>query len=176
MRKMRDRNSGTLTWLKNGAPTLTLTPRTASERRGNTVPKKTVNAAAMSSTLLRRNADSRETTESSSPCERKASQRHATRPSAVSTTSARKPRNSAPIEPCVKAWTEAMTPERVRNVPKSVRPNVKITSTMFRSEERRVGKGVDLGGRRIIKKKKKKKTITAKKHKKRKTSASSGMC
>src|SRR5215471_21176464 len=29
--------------------------------------------------------------------------------------------------------------------------------TMTRSEERRVGKGVDLGGRRIIKKKKKKK-------------------
>ena len=97
------------------------------------MPKNTVNAAAMSSTLLRRNADSRETTESSSPCERSASQRHATRPSAVSMTSARKLRNSTPIEPCVKAWTEAITPERVRNVPKSVRPNVRITRTMFQS-------------------------------------------
>ena len=38
-----------------------------------------------------------------------------------------------PIEPWLKAWTEAMTPERVRNVPKSVRPNVRITSVMFQS-------------------------------------------
>src|SRR5256712_11652806 len=133
MRKTRDRNSGTLTWLKNGAPTLTLTPRHASERSGNTVPKNTVNAAAISSTLFKRNADSRDTTESSSPCDRRASQRHATRPSAVNTTSARKLRKNTPIEPCVNAWTEAMTPERVRNVPKSVRLNVRITSEMFQS-------------------------------------------
>ena len=37
-----------------------------------------------------------------------------------------------------------------------------------RSEERRVGKGVDLGGRRIIKKKKKQKNIIKKKKEKRK--------
>src|SRR5690554_7837805 len=34
----------------------------------------------------------------------------------------------------------------------------------IRSEERRVGKGVDLGGRRIIKKKKKKKTLAGRHH------------
>src|SRR6266700_6991355 len=39
------------------------------------------------------------------------------------------------------------TPHRLRN---------SISTPMRRSEERRVGKGVDLGGRRIIKKKKKK--------------------
>src|SRR5215510_4606387 len=66
IRKISERNSGTLTWLKNGAPTLTLTPRTASDRSGKTVPKKTVNAAATSRTLLSRKADSRDTTESSS--------------------------------------------------------------------------------------------------------------
>src|SRR5215813_14047607 len=37
--------------------------------------------------------------------------------------------------------------------------------TRWRSEERRVGKGVDLGGRRIIKKKKKKKKTKAEKYK-----------
>src|SRR5882724_13030754 len=35
----------------------------------------------------------------------------------------------------------------------------KHPARLWRSEERRVGKGVDLGGRRIIKKKKKKKKI-----------------
>src|SRR6266542_1543681 len=39
----------------------------------------------------------------------------------------------------------------------------------LRSEERRVGKGVDLGGRRIIKKKKKKKKRRRKERKKKKT-------
>src|SRR2546429_8332078 len=48
-------------------------------------------------------------------------------------------------------------------VPRGRRPNVHGTpgpgsSEMLRSEERRVGKSVDLGGRRIIKKKKKKDT------------------
>ena len=35
--------------------------------------------------------------------------------------------------PWVKAWTEAMTPERVRKVPNIVRLNVRITSAMFQS-------------------------------------------
>src|SRR2546426_1790944 len=39
--------------------------------------------------------------------------------------------------------------------PGAVAQNTTITMTMDRSEERRVGKGVDLGGRRIIKKKNK---------------------
>src|SRR5439155_1386610 len=124
---------GTLTWLKKGAPTETFTPRAASERRGKTVPKKTVKVAATNSTLLRRKADSRDTIESSSPCAWSASQRTARRPRAVSSTSARKLRKNAPIVPCVKACTEAMTPERVRNVPKRVRLKVRITSEMFQS-------------------------------------------
>ncbi len=137
IRKISDRKSGKLTWLKKGAPTLTLTPRTASESNGNTVPKKTVNAAATRNTLFKRNADSRETIESSSPSDRSASQRHATSPSAVSSTSARKLKNRIPIEPCVKACTEAITPERVRNVPNKVRPKVRITSEMFQRRSMR---------------------------------------
>ena len=38
--------------------------------------------------------------------------------------------------------------------PSSSRTEVKNLHNLLRSEERRVGKGVDLGGRRIIKKKK----------------------
>jgi len=52
IRKRRARKIGILTKLKKGAPTLILTPRTASDRSGKTVPKKTVKAAAT------RNADS----------------------------------------------------------------------------------------------------------------------
>ena len=133
IRKMSPRKSGTLTWLKNGAPTLTFTPRAASDRSGNTVPKNTVNVAATSITLLRRNADSRDTTESSSPSAPRTSHRHARSQSAVSTTRERNVRKKAPIEPCVNAWTEAMTPERVRNVPNSVSENVMMTSPMFQS-------------------------------------------
>ena len=67
IKKMSDRKSGMFTELKNGAPTLTFTPRTASDRSGNTVPKNTVNAAATRKTLFKRKVDSRETTESSVP-------------------------------------------------------------------------------------------------------------
>ena len=75
--KSKARKTGMFTRLKKGAPTLTLTPRTASESSGKTVPKKTVKVAARSKTLLSRKADSRETTESSSPCPRRRSKRHA---------------------------------------------------------------------------------------------------
>src|SRR5450755_5085273 len=42
-------------------------------------------------------------------------------------------------------------------------PEIEVSLLEFRSEERRVGKSVDLGGRRIIKKKKKKKKREKKK-------------
>src|SRR5439155_1279839 len=87
-----------------------------------------VKAAATSSTLLSRKADSRETTESSAPCAPSVSHRQAISASEVSTTSARKLRKKTPMAPCVKACTEAMMPERVRNVPNSVRLKVRITS------------------------------------------------
>ena len=133
IRKISERKSGTFTWLKNGAPTLTLTPRIASLRSGKTVPKKTVNAAATRKTLFRRKADSRERMLSSSPWAVSRSQRQASPPKATSSTRPRKARKKAPIEPCEKACTDAITPDRVRNVPKIVRPKVRITSEMFQS-------------------------------------------
>jgi hypothetical protein len=41
------------------------------------------------------------------------------------------------MEPCVKACTEAITPERVRNVPNSVSEKVRITSATFQSRSMR---------------------------------------
>src|SRR5437867_9865530 len=99
MRKMSARKRGTLTWLKKGAPTETFTPRAASERRGKTVPKKTVKVAATNSTLLRRKADSRDTIEWSSPCARSGAQRTARRPRAGSGSGARERRKRELIEP-----------------------------------------------------------------------------
>src|SRR6266508_3930414 len=110
----RARKTGMLTRLKKGAPTLILTPRTASEMSGKTVPKKTVKVAATRNRLFRRKVDSLETTESSTPTARSRSTREASREKEPSSTSARKPRKKKPIEPWVKEWTEPMIPERVR--------------------------------------------------------------
>ena len=122
-----------LTRLKKGAPTLILTPRTASDRSGKTVPKKTVKAAATRKRLFRRKVDSRETTESSTPSARRRSMREASSEKEPRSTSARKPRKKTPIEPWVKEWTEPMIPERVRKVPKIVRPKVRMIRERFQS-------------------------------------------
>jgi hypothetical protein len=59
------RPSGTFTRLKNGGPTVILLPRTNSERIGKSVPHSTENAIPTSSRLLKRNAASRLSTDSS---------------------------------------------------------------------------------------------------------------
>ena len=133
IRKSKARKTGILTRLKKGAPTLTLTPRTASDSSGNTVPKKTVKVAARNRTLLSRKADSRETAESSWACPRRRSKRHASRPNEPRSTRARKARKNWPTEPWLKAWTDPMMPERVRNVPNSVRPKVRMMRVRFQS-------------------------------------------
>ena len=60
------RPSGTFTLLKKGGPTVILVPRTASERIGKSVPHSTENAMPTNSRLLKRNAASRLTIDSSS--------------------------------------------------------------------------------------------------------------
>src|SRR6267154_4564165 len=60
---------------------------------------------------------------------------------------------------------------------RSIRPGSTVACRRYarcRSEERRVGKSVDLGGRRIIKKKKKKKKKKRKETKKKKRKKSKG--
>src|SRR5712692_9479093 len=133
MRKRRARKMGIFTRLKKGAPTLTLTPRTASDSSGKTVPKKTVKVAAIRKRLFRRKTDSRETAESSSPWARSPSVRHARSEKAPSRARARKARKKTPMELCVKEWTEPMMHERVRNVPNSVRIKVRMMRVRFQS-------------------------------------------
>ena len=97
------------------------------------MPKKTVKAVARRNTLFSRNADSRERIESSTPSARSRSIRQARSEKGATRTTARKARKNHPIEPWVKAWTDPMMPERVRNVPKMVRPKVRMTSDRFQS-------------------------------------------
>ena len=54
------RPSGAFTRLKKGGPTVIFTPRTHSERTGNTVPQKTAKAMPTRIRLLKRKAASRE--------------------------------------------------------------------------------------------------------------------
>ena len=44
-----------------------------------------------------------------------------------------KPRNHGPIELCVNEWIDWTIPLRVRNVPKSDRPNASVTSSTFQT-------------------------------------------
>ena len=59
------------------------------------------------------------------------SARSANRVSEPATTSSRNPSSAGPTADWVKLCTEAITPERVRNVPSRVRANAAITSTKF---------------------------------------------
>src|SRR5208283_412151 len=66
VRKISASASGPLTLLKNGGPTVILTPRTASDSTGKIVPQKTANAIPTSMRLLNRNAASRDRYDSNS--------------------------------------------------------------------------------------------------------------
>ncbi len=118
-------------WSKNGGPTLIARPVRTADTMGNTVPRNTENATARNSTLLRRNALSRETVASNSFRLLRSSHRHATRPNATSIASARNERKNVPSDDCVNEWMLLRTPLRVRNVPKIESPNARITSTTF---------------------------------------------
>ena len=120
--------SGEITWLKNGGPTVIFTPRTHSVTTGNTVPQKIAKQMASRIRLLKRNAASREKNDSSWFSERRSGRRQTM--SAVETTIT-KARKNGPRPDCVKLCTEDTTPERVRNVPKTVRQNAVTTSDTF---------------------------------------------
>src|ERR1700680_4712699 len=66
IRKIKASASGALTLLKNGGPTVILTPRTASDSTGNNVPQKTAKAIPTSTRLLKRKAASRDRYDSNS--------------------------------------------------------------------------------------------------------------
>ena len=118
---------------KYGPPTDSRSPLSASAMRGNTVPRSTTNANAAKSRLLARKAPSRDTGESTLPGARRRSPRHAIRPTAVTTMSAKNPMSAGPIADSVKACTESSTPDRVRNVPRIVSENVASRSDRFQT-------------------------------------------
>src|SRR5215468_1270128 len=120
IRKSSAKPSGALTRLKNGGPTVIFTPRTHSEMTGNTVPQNTANAMPTRMRLLNRNADSRDTSESSSFSLRSIGRRQINSDSETVRMTPRKPRKNGPRPDCVNEWTEEITPLRVRNVPKIV--------------------------------------------------------
>src|SRR6266496_1378277 len=123
--------TGTATRLKKGGPTVTLCPCTHSERIGNSVPQRTVKQATSRSRLLNRKLDSRETSDSSLcslfRCDlfRTKKNTHVASVSDMNTT------NQSPIEDWAKAWTELITPERVRKVPRIESRKVEKMSHTF---------------------------------------------
>jgi hypothetical protein len=123
--------SGTFTWLKNGGPTVTLVPRTASEMTGNSVPHSTANAMTIRIRLLNRNAASRLTMDSSRDSAASIGQRYASSPKPTTAASTRKTRKNQPTLDCAKLWTLLITPLRVRNVPKIESRNEPTISPTF---------------------------------------------
>src|SRR3990172_9682693 len=105
---------GPFTWLKKGGPTVILTPRTASEMRGKTVPQKVAKAAPTRIRLLKRKLLSRDSMESSSLSLLSRGRRSQRSQKLKTNRAPTKARKIAPISDCPKVCTEESTPLRVR--------------------------------------------------------------
>src|SRR5438270_1895336 len=94
---------GTFTRLKNGGPTVTLCPSTASVSNGNSVPQSTAKQEASNTRLLNKKLDSREINDSSR-CSLLRWLRFFTKKNKqTARTMPRKIRNQVPMEDCAKA-------------------------------------------------------------------------
>ena len=100
------------------------------------MPSSTTKAKPTKSTLLRRNAPSRPSGASMPPGERRRSPRQAMSPNPTMTTAKKNPMSNGPRDDSEKAWTEVMTPERVRKVPRMVSAKVAIDSERFHTRMR----------------------------------------
>ena len=100
------------------------------------MPSSTTRAKPTNSRLLARKAPSRLIGESMPPGDRSRSPRQAIRPTPVASTSPKKPSSSGPMVDLENEWTDWMTPERVRKVPRMVRLNVATTSDRFQTRSR----------------------------------------
>src|SRR3546814_17892405 len=67
------------------------------------------------------------------PGARSRSPRQAMSPSVTATTRPKKLRSQIPMSPSLKAWTDSITPERVRNVPRMVRLKVAQSRERFQT-------------------------------------------
>ena len=133
IRKSSMRPIGMLSRSKYGAPTIVRRSSSTSTSSGNNVPRSTTKAKTVNSTLLARNAPSRDSGESIEPGERSRSPRHAIRPSDTTTIKPKKLRNQAPTGPSPNACTDSITPDRVRNVPRIVREKVATSKLRFQT-------------------------------------------
>ena len=120
-----------LTRLKKGGPTVILLPRTSSDRIGKRVPQRTEKATPTSRRLLKRNAASRLSIDSSCTSALSEGQRVYSRVKASTPLIARKARKKYPTLDWVKLCTLAITPERVMKVPKMLRRKVPMMSPRF---------------------------------------------
>ena len=125
------RANGMVTRLKNGWPTETSLPVNASTMRGKVVPNRTVNANRVIRKLFRRMNPSRDESESSRGDDATVPALSVNKASEPKTTTARNPRRAGPTADWLKAWIDAMTPERVMKVPKMVRAKVAMMRTKF---------------------------------------------
>src|SRR5262249_7149442 len=105
IRKMRASASGALTLLKNGGPTVILTPRTASDKTGNSVPQNTAKAIPTRTKLLNRNAASRDKYDSISAGDLSCLTRKSRRPVYATATAIRNVRKNGPSPDCVNECT-----------------------------------------------------------------------
>src|SRR5688572_15456744 len=123
--------SGPFTLLKKGGPTVILVPCTASERIGKRVPQSTENAIPTRSRLLNRDADSRLTIDASSTSAPSSGHRVERRVKAQTPRAIREPRDHHPTGDWGEVCTLAVTPDRVRKVPKIVSRKVTMTRVRF---------------------------------------------
>src|ERR1019366_301284 len=121
---------GTNVRSKNGGPTETFGPPTASRNSGYSVPRNTVAAQVASSRLLSSNAPSRDTgANSPPPSSAGALMAYSVSEPPIATSNRirmKLPRNGSTANAC----TELSTPERTRNVPTSDSEKVMIASRM----------------------------------------------
>ena len=120
--------SGTNTALKNGGPTDTFPPPSASTKSGYSVPKRTLTAITVSTKLLNSKNDSREI-QPNSPGSDTFPALSAYKINEPPITTTRNPRMKTPRSGSfANAWTDVNTPDRTKNVPSSDNEKAAIAS------------------------------------------------
>src|ERR1700679_1150001 len=115
---------GTIRRLYQSASSEILSPETASEITGKSVPHSTAKQLASRIRLLNRKLDSRETTLSSSASLFRKSRRSRISQTVAAMPMARKLTKYFPMGDSANACTELIMPKRVRNVPEMHKKNV----------------------------------------------------
>src|SRR5580692_2285385 len=131
VRSSRKSPMGTMSRLYQSTSSEILSPETASEITGNSVPQSTAKQLARRIRLLNKKLDSREMTLSNSDSLFRYSRRSRISQTVAATPTAINVTKYFPISDRANACTDCTMPERVRNVPRIHRKNVAETSTMF---------------------------------------------